>query len=283
MSWQATNWATAQRVGSPMGKIILLMIANRADEDGRCFPSQQRLANDCECSVRVVRKWLSAFEQRGLLRRCERRRDNGRKTSDEIYLAIDGLFAVQAGEPANIAGCSSEARDAASDLPPHEQQPAPGSGKTSAARGADFTGTRCRLTSNRTYQDSVGSVRATLDEFDRVFWEAYPHKVGKGQARSAWQAARRKADLATIMDGLQRYCRSKPERIAWCNPSTWLNGERWLDQPVCESRSRTPEPRAVHGRGPQAKSVGERICDLIDQQVGGGLFPDLNKGPIIDG
>jgi hypothetical protein len=68
------------------------------------------------------------------------------------------------------------------------------------------------------------------------FWTAYPHKIGKGDARKAWpRALERAGSLGAILDGLQRYKRAKPpppDGPPWCNPSTFLNQERWADQPL---------------------------------------------------
>jgi len=69
-----------------------------------------------------------------------------------------------------------------------------------------------------------------MEEFD-VWYANYPHKVAKGAARKAFANARKRADLKTLVEGLERYVRTKPAHIAWCNPATWLNGERWDDQP----------------------------------------------------
>lgn len=65
-----------------------------------------------------------------------------------------------------------------------------------------------------------------------TFWEAYPHKVGKPAARTKFAIALRKADLETILAGLDRYKRSKPPDREWCHPTTWLSQERWNDQPA---------------------------------------------------
>ena len=73
-------------------------------------------------------------------------------------------------------------------------------------------------------------VRSITDEFDQEFWPAYPKKVGKGQARKAFKAARKKSDLQTLLDGIAGIDASEPRYIP--HPATWLNGERWLDQPV---------------------------------------------------
>lgn len=65
------------------------------------------------------------------------------------------------------------------------------------------------------------------------WYATYPHKVGKGQAKKAFPRALAKAGSAQVLiDGVARYIASKPNDCPWCNPSTWLNGERWLDHPA---------------------------------------------------
>ncbi|MDE3023487.1 MAG: YdaU family protein [Pseudomonadota bacterium] len=65
-------------------------------------------------------------------------------------------------------------------------------------------------------------------DFER-FWAGFPRKVGKGQARRAWQAAIRKAEPDAIIAAMlaQRF---DPRERFQPHPTTWLNGERWLDQ-----------------------------------------------------
>lgn len=66
-------------------------------------------------------------------------------------------------------------------------------------------------------------------EFE-AWWAAYPRKVSKGTARRAYIAARRHATAEELADGLARY-RFSPERRYQPHASTWLNGERWRDDP----------------------------------------------------
>jgi hypothetical protein len=74
--------------------------------------------------------------------------------------------------------------------------------------------------------------REPLVGFDE-FWIAYPHKIGKPDARLKFQKALEKAEsLEVILAGLQRYISEKPPDRPWCNPSTWLHQERWSDQPA---------------------------------------------------
>jgi hypothetical protein len=101
MSFQAMTWAVKQKVGNATGKAILLMLANYADENGSCYPGQDKLAAECECSPRTIRDWLDKFEAMGLLTRSERRREDGYRTSDRITLQLDTSPA--AFSPENIS------------------------------------------------------------------------------------------------------------------------------------------------------------------------------------
>lgn len=91
--------------------------------------------------------------------------------------------------------------------------------------------------------------------FDK-FWDAYPNKVGKPKARSSFDTAMRRADLDAIMAGLARYVASKPEDRAWLNPTTFLNQDRWSDQPA---------PMARHGPSPRINPTLEAARNLMDK------------------
>jgi hypothetical protein len=64
------------------------------------------------------------------------------------------------------------------------------------------------------------------------FWTECPNKVGKPKAKAAFGAARKRASFEAIMAGLRRYIASKPADRAWLNPQTFLNQDRWDDQPA---------------------------------------------------
>ena len=64
------------------------------------------------------------------------------------------------------------------------------------------------------------------------FWKKYPHKVGKPKAAASFAVATRKTTPVAIMAGLERYIATKPPDRAWCNPTTFLNQERWTDVPA---------------------------------------------------
>lgn len=81
-------------------KLVLLALANCADEQMCCWPSQSRLARDTALSERTVRSVLAALEKRGLVSRRERRRDDGSRASDLITLDLDAVSAPPETESA---------------------------------------------------------------------------------------------------------------------------------------------------------------------------------------
>jgi DNA-binding transcriptional MocR family regulator len=73
--------------------------------------------------------------------------------------------------------------------------------------------------------------KSMLIDFEE-FWQVYPRKVGKGQARVAFKTALRKATKDELVSAASTYAESvrSTEQNFIPHASTWLNGERWLDQ-----------------------------------------------------
>ena len=72
MSHDATNWAIKQRGLKPTTKIVLWHLCDRFNPDYGCFPSQARLAHDCEISRSTLNDHIGQLETVGLLRRVPR-------------------------------------------------------------------------------------------------------------------------------------------------------------------------------------------------------------------
>jgi hypothetical protein len=74
-------------------------------------------------------------------------------------------------------------------------------------------------------------------EFDE-WYDAYPRKRGRGQAVTAYRKARKKADAETLLRAIKQQTPTLISRgldyVPY--PATWLNGERWADEPP-----RTPQ------------------------------------------
>jgi len=82
-------------------------------------------------------------------------------------------------------------------------------------------------------------------EFE-VFWAAWPEKKARGGAARAFPAARRKATLEAILAGVPNVT----ETHAWLGgkhvlAQTWLNQERWLDEPDLYERTVEATPGMI--------------------------------------
>lgn len=75
------SWAWDQRVGDPAAKLVLMKLADQANDQGKCWPSQRSLADECEMSLNTVRRKLELLYAAGLVSAEQRRRDDGGLTS----------------------------------------------------------------------------------------------------------------------------------------------------------------------------------------------------------
>lgn len=84
-------------------------------------------------------------------------------------------------------------------------------------------------------------------DFRELFWQRYPNKVGKPKALAKLEGCRKRGiAFSAIMDGLDRYIRTKPPDRPWLNPETFINQERWTDQPAPVSQGANNGRRTVH-------------------------------------
>ena len=56
-------WASKINTKSPVSKLILMMIANYANEKGEAYPSQDHLAKICQCSKRSIVRHIQELEK----------------------------------------------------------------------------------------------------------------------------------------------------------------------------------------------------------------------------
>lgn len=77
-----------------------------------------------------------------------------------------------------------------------------------------------------------------------TFWDLYPKKVGKSEARRAWK--RRRPPIARAIATLtwQRASLQWQQGII-PNPATWINQGRWEDEPPTDMRSNGYSERSI--------------------------------------
>jgi DNA-binding transcriptional MocR family regulator len=86
MSWGALTWATDSDVGPSTTKFILILLANKADENFSCYPSIRTLMAEANTSRSTVLRALKNLEASGFITRRPQFHDSGAQRSSRYYL-----------------------------------------------------------------------------------------------------------------------------------------------------------------------------------------------------
>lgn len=84
MSMLLTAQAIKLKVGNPTRKLVLLKLADNANDKGECFPSYQHIADHCEVSRRSVISHIDALIKMGLVEKKLRKNQDG--SSSNLYI-----------------------------------------------------------------------------------------------------------------------------------------------------------------------------------------------------
>ncbi len=109
--------AMQTKVGNPLRKLVLIKLADNANDEGECWPSYQYIADQCEISKRSVINHVKALEQSGIVRTIKR---DGPKGNTSNLFKISLPSAALSLPPVNLLHHPSESPA----LPPSES-PAP--------------------------------------------------------------------------------------------------------------------------------------------------------------
>jgi hypothetical protein len=104
------------------------------------------------------------------------------------------------------------------------------------------------------------------------FWGQWPNKVGKPAALKAYRSAINRSSHAEIIAGVVNYIRDKPPDRPWLNPATFLNQNRWEDQPA----------QVTHGRDAKTGNIiaaSDKLVSIIDSFDAGAREVDQLRGP----
>lgn len=74
MSMELMVKAMKTKVGNPLRKLVLIKLADNANDVGECWPSYQHIADQCEIGRSTVKVHIRELEKCGLLRREFRRK-----------------------------------------------------------------------------------------------------------------------------------------------------------------------------------------------------------------
>lgn len=204
------------KVGNPLRKLVLIKLADNANDNGECWPSYQHVADQCEVSRSTVKSHIRALEDMGLLKR-EFRRKGELNQSNVFYLTLDNAQQIQP----ELGGAGADPGTYHSFEPVNE----PKNIKFERVR------TKCEKSSDRHEE--------TDKAFEEIFWCAGMRKAGKKNAASAFRTQFREW-RKTTGGTASEFATMLAEDIACRNgkqfgfdrllPSSYLNGQRWNDE-----------------------------------------------------
>lgn len=191
-------------------KLVLLALADHADDDGNCWPSLHRIAAKSGLTVRTVQRHLRDLEGDGHLS------ITALKGRTNRYLIHPTPVTSDTPDTNDTPDTSDTGTPDTSDTPP-------------------LTPVTPEPSMNHQPEPPVRPSGPAADDDDfETWWRTYPAKVGKRAARTAYrQALTRCAGPWVLHQGLAAALPDltgrEPRYIP--NPATWLNQDRWLDQP----------------------------------------------------
>ena len=175
MSHNATAWAVKQKGIRPAAKVVLWHLADRHHPDNGCFPSQDRLAEDCEMSRSSLNDQLRALEGARLIRREQRINPKTKRVESTRYiLAFEDEFSQNQGEP-----CPDIGHGAVSE---NQGEPCPKKAE-SRVRNSDTNLVREPVREPVGAREQKSEIEITPERVDR-FWLAYPETGRVNYAKS---------------------------------------------------------------------------------------------------
>lgn len=213
MSMDLMVKAFKTKVGNPLRKLVLIKLADNANDDGECWPSYQYIADQCEISRTTVKTHVRVLEEMGMLTREFRRKGE---------LNQSNIFRINLGNPTPLA--MGRARSALGQITPDVGQEPP-EGGVGAAQGG---GAGVAPGISHSFEPVIEPIielkpicasakpaahdRPAKEGYSPDFetaWQIYPKRAGgnpKASAFKAWKA-RLKEGVKTdeMLEGVKRY------------------------------------------------------------------------------
>lgn len=206
-------------------KLILLKLADNANDSGECFPSMKTIAKHCGCSRTTVARHIKSFKEQGLLSTSHRYRDDGGYSSNNYQLHLPATPCNKMTHGGHVSesdrgcvtgdtgGVSESDRGSVTEL---QQEPSVKPSKESSKEPSNI-------------------IVQTASCFDRV-WMQYPTKVNKKKSRQLFESYIKKHKLNPVeftemllMDIAKR-CESEQFGFDKLHFTTYINQERWNDE-----------------------------------------------------
>lgn len=228
----ARVWAQSTRKDGEL--LVLLALADFANDAGECWPSIPILAEKARLTERQVRRVLDKLEEIGEIRRIRSSGGRNKRTRYSIALLENPdkitLKELQ-GKNYTVMGDRKTLVPVSGALNRHR----------TINKNIEPNGSESLSHSKKRKQSAPDP--AILAAY-REFYQAFPRHVARQEAERAWLKLNPDAELTEkIMAGVRRYAEqvkgTEPRYIK--HPSSWLNSRRWEDE-VSDGNGASHEP-----------------------------------------
>lgn len=179
MSFQALAAVKGLPTSNAHVVLLLYVLGQYAQPDGSCFPSVETLAEDSHLSPTAVRKALKEAEAAGLLRREERIRRDGGRSSNRIILTY--CERPDLADDLDVAG-GHKARKSTRKVSHPPTQYAGGSPRNTQGVPSQYAGAYLKQDSlTQESSDELSPCAGAIDEVVRELWTAWP-EAGRGHS-----------------------------------------------------------------------------------------------------
>ena len=258
MSIKAINWATSMRGISMPQKLCLLILADCHNaERGQCNPKIEHIADVACGSVRAIKSALAALDEAGLISRS---RGFATGYSYTLHLEKSAPDARAPDAPNDISADPARATDApikvrqmhtirATDALNHYIEP----------EVEPEVEPECSKPDKKRYHSSDDERENEYASFD-AFWDKWPKKVDKDQARKRWNKLKPDQDLFNkIMANIEAHALAGDwdDRQFIPGPAKYLLNRKWEDQVYARTPSATKKSPTAGNQALAEKMLGE--------------------------
>ena len=213
--------ALKTKVGNPLRKLVLLKLADNANDQGECWPSYQYIADQCEMSKRSVMLHINKLIEDGFLKK-EHRLGGEKFNKSNLYTLMVG-----AGDSLGVVQ--------------EIHHPSAGDSLGGGAGDSPRTYHSLEPISKPLDQSKIAREELIKSSFD-YWWKAYPTKTARKASLKKWESITKKMDDKTVTELTNHIVADVKFRLDGLangddrfigfdrlHPSTYLNQERYND------------------------------------------------------
>jgi hypothetical protein len=207
--------------GSHTKKLVLLALADNANDGGECFPSMETIARKCDLSEQAVRNWIKEMEE-------------------EKWLVVDRSHKLKRS---NIYALTPPTPLTPNAVDPQQGLPRPPTPLTPTPNAVDPN------RQGTVKEPSLSQIQVQAE----ALWKAYPRKAGKKPGLKAIIKSLKSNKFEDLLKATHKFCamwEGEPDKTFCPHAATWFNQERFNEDPTEWTR-----PHQGNGNGSRSFPV----------------------------